>query len=392
MLAVARVIRRTPIQRIQRYFEKSHLEIKEMIDWSRPPTAIAKRLQHALNYQFPREAQARINADFERVNELTDEIGQNAIQNSVRNFERLRTLENEYERALWTLMNEPQSFRRAEEIRYADHNRMGRMWSGFVAPKNLEISQKSEHHRQFEEAIKIFFRSENAKVEIFERTRPCKENKISKLIQVVVYRDGLPSSFLEFLQDGKLTQKKRRPVYEVMFTYDPILGVIEVVSPGVKHRASLARLFAKHLLQKLILGQRISLRQYDLSRLIHPIQFSTDPQDGIRSVRVMDLGVTHEKLHGIEIGVKTKATSPHSVHEGRQELMLDAQSLSGEFSVIRATLSVKFQPDRESQRGKSFAVKLSSPNGCSLKGKTKKERIICDKYLPRWGLVREVYA
>lgn len=45
--------------------------------------------------------------------------------------------------------------------------------------------------------------------------------------------------------------------------------------------------------------------------------------------------------------------------------------------------------DRE-QRRRTINVTIALPNGCNLKSKTEKERLICNKYLPRWGLVKEV--
>ncbi len=50
---------------------------------------------------------------------------------------------------------------------------------------------------------------------------------------------------------------------------------------------------------------------------------------------------------------------------------------------------IHFRTDKASRRGKMLRFTLSLPNGCNLKSKTERERLICEKYLPRWGLVKE---
>ena len=35
-------------------------------------------------------------------------------------------------------------------------------------------------------------------------------------------------------------------------------------------------------------------------------------------------------------------------------------------------------------------VELTEPHGCNLRDRSDQERLICDKYLRLWGLVRDV--
>jgi hypothetical protein len=57
---------------------------------------------------------------------------------------------------------------------------------------------------------------------------------------------------------------------------------------------------------------------------------------------------------------------------------------------IQATISIRFQPEEGSNRKKVLPVKISLPNGCDLRSRTERERLIGEKYLKRWGLVREI--
>lgn len=60
------------------------------------------------------------------------------------------------------------------------------------------------------------------------------------------------------------------------------------------------------------------------------------------------------------------------------------------FQLSQVKIIIQFMPNEESRRGKVIPVKISYPNGCDLKSKTEKERLITDKYLKRWGLLREI--
>ena len=111
-------------------------------------------------------------ADAERIVEMTDELGQEALSVASIDRETFASQENATARSLWVFLKEPASFRRAEEIRYADNYRLGRMWDGFIGPKDALISSNPEHHREFEERIRNHFRSGHVKVEVYERTRP----------------------------------------------------------------------------------------------------------------------------------------------------------------------------------------------------------------------------
>ncbi|MBF0214982.1 MAG: hypothetical protein HQM00_15705 [Magnetococcales bacterium] len=283
MTTMARVIRNTPRDRLQAYFDWKGFSPANLQPGgtARHATALLREVA-----SLDDAVQASMNADFERIQEMTDEPGQSAILHVLQDQSRLDELSNPHERAMWLFLHDPDAFRRAEEMRYTDTRRQGRMWSGFVGPRNLVPSQNAAHHRRFEEKVRVLFNAKHAKLDLFERTRPGLKNQTEHLVQAVVYRDGLPDASLEFNALGELELRPHRPVIEVAITYEPVSGVIEVVASGVEHRARLARMFAEAILRQGILGQRVPLRQYDLSRLLSPADFSADPEDGVEAVKV----------------------------------------------------------------------------------------------------------
>lgn len=393
MTAVAKVMRNTPPHRLRDYFVARGLE---MILATTTGGAVLRSTTAALlraMEMFGETDQAILNADFERIQEMTDEAGQWAILHAPggdQGRQTLRNLSNPHERAMWLFLNDPERFRRAEEVRYTDTRRQGRMWSGFVGPRQLVASRDPASVAQFEERVRTLFGSRNAKLDLFERSRIGRDNRTEQVVQAVIYRDGLPDAGLEFNALGELELHLRRPVFEVAITYDPASGVIEVVAQGVEHRARLARLFAEVILRQGILGLRIPLRQFDLSRLLTPCDFPSDPEDGIEAVKVTSLKLRPQEPEPVNLELNADWRSRHTVHELARQWLIAGNVLQEHFEAVEATISVRLRPTRGSGRRRTVNVTISLPNGCSLKSKTEKERQICDKYLPRWGVVKDV--
>ncbi|MGN7613074.1 hypothetical protein ACQZV8_13425 [Magnetococcales bacterium HHB-1] len=387
MQAITRVIRNTPVDSLQTYFEQKKLP--HGITWHTSKSVTAHRLLNAAKNHWNDDLFSEVSIDFERVNTVADELGDFAVQGMIKNASVLSSLENEYHRALWLFLHDQHAFRRAEQIRYTDQSRQGQRWSGFIGPKKQTVSKNPEHLAQFEAHIRSIFRCEEVKLELYDRIRNLTDQP-EELIQLVVYRDGLPNSYME-LKNGNLLSKKRRPVFELVITYAPNTGTIEVIAQKRALHPRLARLFASILLQYNIMGLRVSLRQYDLSPLLKQSRFPTDPEDGIAWVRVKSVRLCYEQEKVGYINLYSPSHDEKNLHERSiQWFPNDIKRLLDLFIIERAEIQVRFRPDRASPRGKTITVALSLPNGCSLKGKTKKERLICEKYLARWNLVKDM--
>ncbi|MGH6812693.1 MAG: hypothetical protein ACREDM_10220 [Methylocella sp.] len=55
-----------------------------------------------------------------------------------------------------------------------------------------------------------------------------------------------------------------------------------------------------------------------------------------------------------------------------------------------ARIEVQLEPTEERMRGKKINVILHAPKKCNLPGKTEKERLLLNRYLKAWGLLRGV--
>ncbi|MBF0160506.1 MAG: hypothetical protein HQL58_13400 [Magnetococcales bacterium] len=343
-----------------------------------------RRIVSALE-QLPADPLGLLTTDAERIVEMTDELGQSSIQSVVADERTWLSQKNGVARSLWLFLEDPERFMRAEEIRHADHYRLGRLWDGFQGPRQAHVSDRPEHRRAFEQRVCSWFRSDHVKVEIYQRVRIVNSAE-SNLVQLVIYREGLSESVLEFA-DGGLSQQCRRPVYELALTYDPASGGIEVVAQDQNSREEMARAFSEILLQRPVNTPRVPLRQYDLSSLMRPRPFPTETVDGIASVEITMLTF---RPNDSPDSLSFRKGGHKNIHEHLVELFQDRSPLRDGFRIQQARLTVHFHTDESRRRRKVIHLTITLPNVCSLKGKTKYERLVCDKYLPLWGLIREV--
>lgn len=388
MASVATFIRNTPTATLRAYFKQTGIVLPPAVNWSAPLTDVVRPLVRAVD-EMDEVSRARVLNDAERVSAMADEAGQTALFGVAQDRDALDTLENRYARALWMFLNDPDAFRHAEEVRFTDERRRGRMWDGFIGTPDLVVPRDAQDIEAFKLGVRQRFQSSNVHVDIFDRYRPMFEGEDCSLVQITVYREGLPDDFLEF-ENGDLVRRPRRPVFEAALTYEPTTGVIEVVADDRESREDLVRLLARDLLGAEFEDKRLPLRKYDLAVLQRPYAFPTDPADGIESVRVNQLRLMPLDSVGERITIETTRQASRTIWDMTRERFGANDPLAGGWVATQAKLTIRCHPDAESKRGRTLPLSITMPHGCNLKDQTEREQMIGDKYLRRWGILRDV--
>jgi hypothetical protein len=286
--SVTSFIRNTPAGTLRRYFETTRIALPSAVVWQAAEPELVRILLRALE-EIGADERARVETDIDRVATIADGAGQIALYGVTEHRSQLDELRNANDRALWMFLTEPDAFRHAEEVRFTDERRRGRMWDGFVCAPNLTVHRDGAALDGFKRGIRECFETENVHADIFNRHRTAFDGANFEIVQVSVYSEGPTDDFLEFDGGGELIRRPRRPVFEAALTYEPTPGVIEVVAKDRERREALVRILARDLLDTDFREQRIPLRRYDLSVLMRPFTFPTDPADGLDTVRVNQL-------------------------------------------------------------------------------------------------------
>lgn len=385
-----RLIKNLPKKSLESYFTKFHADIVGELDWSEDENTVKKALKE-ICLALVGEPFALMSAHAERIDALTDELGKSMLSHAIEDdeIEEYWKLGNEYDRSLWLFLKDINRFSKVEDSYYVDTRRHGRMYNGFTGPKNLPVLLDGNPLESFKAKVLELFRAAgNIKVEHYKRVRPESEDEEVEIIQIMVYREDLPSTMRAF-EGEELVTKAYKPVKEFALTYDPEDGAIEVVAEGSSERKKVALIFAETLLKSPINGEKIPLKKYKIQQLLNPVELSVDPKDNIEFAKVTMLKVARPNRNNtVTLDVSTKEES--KIYDISNEYFGENDPLKSGFKLLEVRISIRFKPDDESRRGKVIHVNIGEPNRCNLKSKSQKEKLIGEKYLKEWDLVQTI--
>ena len=388
MPSVVAFIRKTPVSSLRNYFEHTGVDLPIAVNWNAPDAEVVRPLLQAVD-EMSDEARARVKIDAERVNAMADEAGQVALYSVIDDRAILDDLANGHARALWLFLNDRTRFQRSEEARYTDERRRGRYWDGFVSMPGRELNLDAASLEAFTTALRARFASRNVHVDVFERTRSASDGASFEIVQLTIYREGLPDDRFAFTNAGVLERRPYRPVFEAALTYEPATGVIEVVANGGESRAELAHFLTRDLLGIEFRGEKVPLRKYDLDVLLTPHEFSTDPEDGIESVEIKLLRLVPFENNGERLTLECLRNADRTIWSMAAERFGPHDPLVDGWRATQAKLTIKLRPKGDSKRGKTIPLTISM-SGCNLREQTEAEQLIGEKYLRRWGILSEV--
>ena len=373
------------------YCQSRAIDLPDSIAWSARPAELHKKIIDAVHDLKP-DTRRRLIRDWERVSELTDEVGRNSIIRAFRDcrgevLEEFRRHESAYDRALWLFLSREGAFKRAEEIAFAKfYQGHKRYWNGFVVPPGLPLQRDEIRLARFVTGIRavryLDGSGDHVDIDLYE-------HEGSDVTQVSMYIADLRDVALEF-EGPQLTSRERQLAREAAILYSSETGALDVIAPGGSAvRASLAALLIAHLLENDRPVERIVLRRYDLRSLRSRRTFPVDVEDRIHAVEVRGLRLEPRDGRGGRLLVEATPRQPLSLYQRLGEWIHGADAVPGEFDVVAAKMTVTFMAKGGSGAGRRLNFDIAEPNGCNLKDHTCRERLIAEKYLERWGLIAE---
>ena len=386
MASITSFIRNTPVASLRAYFNTSGIELPMALDWEGPEPDVVRPLLQAVD-EMDDAARGRVVNDADRVGSMSDDAGQVALYSVVADRSVLDGLANPHDRALWMFLNQRTQFQHAEEVRFTDERRRGRSWDGFICVADCSVRRDPISIDAFRAALRERFASNNIHVDIFERIRPTFDGEACELVQITVYREGLPDDHFAFDDDGELVRRAYRPVFEAAMTYEPSTGVIEVVANDRESRSELAQFVARHLLGVEFSSEKVPMRQYDLSVLRNRFGFPTDLEDGIERVDVRQLRLMPIDHEGRRVTLENTARAGGTIWDMADEEFGATNPLVRGWVITQAKLAIKFYPKGDARRGRSLTLAVTMPHGCNLKDQTEQEQLIGEKYMRRWGIL-----
>ena len=387
---IKKLIRQTPEENLKSFLDGYELELPSDFKWQRDGKKYHSHLFNSI-WNANDNHKPALFENIERIHEMTDELGQAALQAEIGHHENFISLKSEHARCLWALQNHPDKFQKAEHCASSDYKRKSREWSSFVAPKGREIHRSVEHIEEFKQLVLAHFNiSRKIKVEIFDRIKTDHHDQEIKVFQLTAFHDGLHKSVQTFEKEDVVT-KFIASVNEFSISYEPESGIIEVTADNKEARTQLAKVFVNTFLKTEEDVDEIEIKKFDLSKLKAPYDFMkvVDLKDQIEDVQVTLL-----KLRPLNdrnsTTIEALFSQHRSIYDIAQEWYGPRNPLLGLFVIKKAQISIKFKPTDKHPRGKLLHVKITDPNGCDLKDRTEQDKLIGNKYLERWGLMERI--
>jgi hypothetical protein len=375
-----------PTNILGRLLAHRNVILPQDFDWSAKPRDLVDSLMQTLEGQ-PEQAELFF-ADAERIDQLSDEAGETVLANiSGTNSTSVDATLSRHGRVANVFLDDPIAFKRAELARLTDNKRRTRMWDGFLAPANLQLSLDDNALSALKEALKDHFHSRNVEIDIFKRRRTRADGTDVHLLQLNVFREGLPIEQLRFDDEGELAATPDWPVFEAAFTYEPKTGALEVVTRDVDTREAFAHICAQKVLG-FTPSERLTLRRFELGMLRRPFEFDTDAEDGIEFVQVTLLRLMPIDTESERVVLQCMKGHKGTIWSMADDRFGDHSPLSPSWIVTQAKMTVHFHSDEGSGQGPRLSFTITDPHGCDLRDTTERERLIGEKYLYRWGILR----
>lgn len=390
---IKKFIRNTPEEDLKPFLDGYDLDLPKDFKWQKDSKKYHPQLFNSI-WNVKDEHQPNLFEIIERIHEMIDELGQAALQSQplIASNDNFHNLKSDHARCLWAIQNHPLEFQKAEFCASSDYKRKSREWSSFIAPQGREVHASKENIEEFKQlALEQFNISKKIKVDLFDRIKIDYNSKEIVVFQLVAYHDGLHKSIQTFEQEEVVT-KFISSVNEFSISYEPHSGIIEVISDSKENRGKLAKAFANAFLKSKDDIGEIMIKKYDLSKLRSAYDFmkDVDATDLIDEVKVtmLKLGTASGKS---STTLEAPFTSQSTIYEFAAKSFASNNPLQNPaFEIRRAKLSIRFKSTDKKPRGELLHVAITNPNGCDLKDRSEKQKMIGNKYLERWGLMERI--
>jgi len=149
----------------------------------------------------------------------------------------------------------------------------------------------------------------------------------------------------------------------------------------------------RHLLGIDFESEKLPTRQYDLSVLMDPFDFPSDPNappgQSIERVFVRELRFQPLDESDQRVTLEYRGSSTHTIWDMADHHIGPSAERHADWTITRARLTIRFRPEGKSRRPKNLNLTITTPHGCNLKGMTERERLFGEKLLRVWDIRKD---
>lgn len=384
-----KVLRLTSNSLLQEFFA-SHGELLD-VPWDTLQETQVGPIYEAMQ-KLPPKRLTEVETLLRDVQELADERGIIALAEELSSLSEAKLtafteLDSNYDKAMWSHLHEPVAFLRAALFARADSLATGRYWVQRNGLPSVEVKVDEAMKSALAASMSAYYtkaqaRGGNVVVEHYERA--------GGAIYFFGYLEDYPDTRLAFDDAEGMVRRAERGAFENLFVYDPNAGTLDVFAHGGKKvREPLQECFSTVVLGTPLPPEDRSRPPYQLDHLLDPATpFPTDPADRIARVRVRRLRVEPVDRPRRRMTLEADPNGPiDDIQKMIDEYLRIEAVPRKKLRVTQATFALEFIPGTATQP-KSMTFEVSCPSSCNLKSKTEAMRLVGERCLRLWGIVR----
>ena len=379
--------RHVPFDLLRAFFE--HTQIPIRLDWDRLEDGDADPVFDAWQALPPADRE-RAEMVFRQAHELATRDGTRVLieegQFVGRDFAAdLDRVPGHEAKALWVFLHDTPAFHAGWQIYHAE-TLPGRYWRRTTGYTDRPPDLSQPALAAFRAAVADYFLREQG------RGYRCTADPYDRGVRgayVFVYPDDYTQTYVGHDPGGRLRRHPQRPAFEVVFHFHPGSGILDLFAPGDRAlKDALEALFAEH-----VLCQPVPGRQPRPPYVLNPLKargfpFCTDPDDGIREVRVRRMRVNRP---GDDDRVTLEATADgpaDEIYDMLDQWLNHTHCPVADLNVSQVTIQIRFTRPGDT-RERNLVFDITAPNGCNLKSMAEDERELGERYLRRWGIASD---
>lgn len=393
MASYSGFLRKAPASRLKAFLEARNVLAPEDFDWSSDGrgTKFVRAIDELLN-ALPDLQQDEVKAELDHLHTISDANGLVAAERicagqgiDLEGFEGVQDI------LLSLAISHPQMIDRISADTSLMRRTGGNGWAAFQFDddgKPWALDSESARHAFLSDVLSILDVAEHRRSEAdwFQsiRVHPVTGEQ-SQITQATIYVEDRAASELAFGESKTLERHLVQKVLEVGLACDPQARIVEIAARGGKKvRDQYAASFAAHFTPGSTTPVEAPRRDVLLDTLQKPLDFVTEPADGIERVEVSSLDFFSVGGAFARFEKRGEDETIYQFLERRFGAMSPLRA--GGWTIVAATIRILLAA-RDGKRRRTLTVTLRTPNTTTLPNKTEADRHFVFGLLERWNLL-----
>lgn len=290
-------------------------------------------------------------------------------------------VDGHYARVMWVWLRHKKVF----EFAFLNQHLDGMSgWKDCEVGKGLPCGTEQEKLNSLADAISEYLKRQakgkHCKIEPYHRQVP-------ERYCFFAYPEDCAKPEMRYNDQGQLIRSARRPVFEVVFMYEPETGMLRVHARGAKNARVMQEFFCQTILELDGIPDE-NTRVYDLSKLKDPVfRFQTEAM--IDKVKLKKVTLDLPNREQVILKIEPRDGDEMKLRERMSTVAIAYGITIDQIIIKRAKMQAVFKSE-EGRKPKTLTFEIGLPDYSTLEDSY--HHNIIKRHVDRWGFRRKLLA